>query len=183
MSSFVILAMILSVSLLLIILAVVVYAIHGGQVEEKFPFKLKKYFFTRSEQMFLSMLEEKIDHSHLTIFPKVRLGDLIETTASGDEWQGSWNKIRSKHVDFLIYDTKNQIPVLAIELDGNSHNSERMQKSDDFKNKLYPALGLELVRVKVGSVFETEIATIVAKLVQSSEELSEMPKLTPRHAA
>lgn len=150
------------VVLLIIAIVVGVMLIKQGHVEEKLPFRLKKFFFTRSEQMFLSMLEQQIDHSHLTVFPKVRLADFIETTATGDEWQGSWNQIRSKHIDFLIYDTQKHVPVLAIELDGNSHNSQRMQKSDDLKNRLYPAVGLELVRVKVGTDFATEIAGIVS---------------------
>ena len=67
-------------------------------------------------------------------------------------------------VDFLIWDKRSNSFAVAIELDGKSHNGERMQKSDSFKDKLYPDVGLELVRIKVGSDFEKEITEIFQKL-------------------
>jgi len=138
--------------------------LQGEQGDEKLPFRFKKYFFTKSEQEFFRILEQQIDHSRFTIFPKVRLGDFVETTAKGEKRQASWNRIKSRHVDFLIYDTQKSLIAVAIELDGNSHNSERAQKSDDFKNRLYSSIGLELVRVKVGTDFATEISQILEKL-------------------
>jgi very-short-patch-repair endonuclease len=166
MKSYLVLFGLVAAGVLLVFLAKIITQIKDGsqKEEEKLPFKLKDNFFTRSEWEFFRILEEKIDHSRFTIFPKVRLGDFIETTAQGDEWRGNWNKIRAKHVDFLIYDTQNSSIAIAIELDGNSHNSQRMQKSDDFKNKVYPAIGLELVRVRVGTDFATEIRDILSRL-------------------
>jgi hypothetical protein len=134
-------------------------------VEEKLPFQLKKYFFTKSEQEFFRLLEQQIDHARFTIFPKVRLADFVETTADKEEWQANWNKIKSKHVDFLVYDIIKGSIAVAIELDGNSHTSERAQKNDDFKNRLYLTLGLELVRVKVGSDFNSEVSAILQKII------------------
>lgn len=135
-----------------------------GQSEEKLPFKLKNNFFTRSEWEFFRILEEQIDHSKFTIFPKVRLGDFVEVDAPKGERMSHWNKIKSKHVDYLIWDTQKNAFAVAIELDGKSHNSERMQKSDSFKDNLYPAIGLELVRVKVGTDFSQEVSQILQKL-------------------
>lgn len=37
-------------------------------------------------------------------------------------------------------------------------------KSDDFKNKLYPVIGLEMVRVKVETNFTDEVRTILGKM-------------------
>lgn len=132
--------------------------------EQKLPFRLKSNFFTRSEWEFFRILKEQTDHTQFTVFPKVRLGDFIETTAQGDQWRGNWNKIRAKHVDFLIWNTQKNRIAIAIELDGNSHNSQKMQKSDDFKNKVYPSIGLELVRVRVGTDFAVEISSILSRL-------------------
>lgn len=147
-----------------ILVAVNLKKIKSEETVEKLPFQMKTYFFTRSEQQFFRILEELIDHSKFTIFPKVRLGDFVKVSSSKEEWRKNWNKIRAKHVDFLIWDKQKNIIVVAIELDGKSHSSEKMMKSDTFKNKLYPSIGLELVRVRVGTDFESEIRTILQRL-------------------
>lgn len=132
--------------------------------EELLPYAVKKFFFSRSEQEFLRLLNESIDRQNYIIFPKVRLADFIEVTATGKEYQGWWNKIRSKHVDFLVWNVLERKIVLAIELDGKSHQSERVTVSDAFKDKLYERLGLKMVRVAVGTNFTEEVAKIKAIL-------------------
>lgn len=158
-AGFVVLVLVLSVLALLL-----KKLSEGTDAEETLPFKLKNNFFTRSEWEFFRILEEQLDHSRFTVFPKVRLGDFIEVDAPKGERMSHWNKIKSKHIDFLIYDTQKSSIAVAIELDGSSHNSQRMQKSDDFKNKVYPAIGLELVRVRVGTDFTGVISDILSEL-------------------
>jgi len=128
------------------------------------PFKLKEFFFTRSEQEFFNILKSQIDHSKYSIFPKVRLGDFIETTAKGGDWIENWNRIKSKHIDFLIWNIQKKVVVFAIEIDGNSHNNTKMQKSDKFKNKLYSTIGLRFKRIKIGQNFISEVSKILSEL-------------------
>jgi very-short-patch-repair endonuclease len=54
--------------------------------------------------------------------------------------------------------------VLAIELDGKSHNGATMTKSDSFKKEMYETVGLRLERVRVGSSFEEESKRLVEVL-------------------
>lgn len=132
--------------------------------QPELPYKTKYYLFSRSEHEFLRILNQSIDRQRYLVFPKVRLADFIEVTVRGKEYQGWWNKIKSKHVDFLIWDVQNNKIALAIELDGSSHNSEKMQVRDEFVNKLYEKIGLKLERVKVGSDFLTEIKQVIELL-------------------
>ncbi len=120
------------------------------------PYKTKQYLFSRSEHEFLRILNQTIDRQRYLVFPKVRLADFIEVTVRGPEYQGWLNKIKSKHVDFLIWDVLNNKIALAIELDGSSHNSEKMRVRDEFVNKLYERVNVKLKRVRVGSDFLTE---------------------------
>lgn len=132
--------------------------------EIKLPYQLKRYFFSRSEQEFLSILNEAIDKSKYTIFPKVRLADFVEVKANKEEYQKWWNKIMSKHVDFLVWDVKGNKIALAIELDGKSHSSEKMVASDTFKDELYTVIEVPLHRVKVGYDFKVEAKKLVQTL-------------------
>lgn len=158
------------VFVLIILVGVVVVAIKllNAQPEEEkpLPYKAKQYLFSRSEHEFLRILHEQIDAKRYLIFPKVRLADFIEVTAPKDEYQGWWNKIRSKHVDFLVWDVQQNKIALAIELDGKSHNSAKMQARDEFVNKLYERVDIRLERVSVGNDFLTE-SQRVSKLLTS----------------
>lgn len=136
------------------------FLIEGKIGEEKLPYRAKKYFFSRSEQEFFRVLNESIDQSRYVVFPKVRLADFVEVTARGREYWKWWNKIKSKHIDFLVWDIKEQKIALAIELDGKSHKSEKMQRRDEFVEKMYEKIGIRLERVYVGSDFLTEVKNL-----------------------
>lgn len=134
-----------------------------GQEVKLLPYTAKQYFFTRSEQIFFDLLNSRLDALSHTVFPKVRLGDFIQVENLKDNY-GSWAKIRSRHVDFLVWDLKNQKIVLAIELDGNSHNSHKAKQIDIFKDDVFKHIEVPLHRIRVGSNFEEEIEKLLMTL-------------------
>lgn len=156
----------LAVIIVLVVVAVIVVKLfeESSSEEEPLPYKAKQYLFSRSEHEFLRILHEQIDTNRYLVFPKVRLADFITVTARGKEYQGWWNKIRSKHVDFLIWDVQNNKIALAIEIDGKSHNSEKMQVRDEFIDKLYKRVGISLKRVVVGADFSAVITNYLGTL-------------------
>lgn len=128
--------------------------------EEYLPYHAKPYFFSRSEKEFFNILNSQLDAIRYTVFPKVRIEDFIEVDYN-DRYNRTWrNKIRAKHIDFLIWDLVEGKIALAIEVDGNSHNSTQMMDRDDFVNKLYKKAGIKLERVRVGTDFVQEINRI-----------------------
>lgn len=130
------------------------------QTEQPLPYRAKRYFFTRSEQEFLRCLNENIDRGRYLIFPKVRLADFVEVTAYGVESRSWFNRIRAKHVDYLVWDIEKNSIAFAIELDGSSHNSEKVIERDAFVERLYSTIGLKLERVRTGTIFVDEIKRI-----------------------
>jgi len=155
----------LAVFIILVTVAIGLVLTHlKAKDEGPLPYQAKKYFFSHSEQEFLRILNESIDRQRYLIFPKVRLADFIEVTVKGKEYQGWWNKIRSKHVDFLIWDVQQNKIALAIELDGRSHGSEKMQERDEFVNRLYEQIHMKLERVSVGTEFSKIASEIHASL-------------------
>ena len=111
-----------------------------------FPnYKRKQYFFSYHELELYKLLSSILQSQYWTkydIFPKVRLADIFEPT----DWKKWISKIISKHVDFLIVNCQNHAdPILAIELNWESHNSYIQEKSDKFKNELFDKLWLKLM--------------------------------------
>lgn len=150
--------------IVVVLIAVAVFhSVKGGETAEtKLPYTAKEYFFNSSEQMFFNILNCHLDAHRHTVFPKVRLGDLVSVEQGADNHYGMWARIRSRHVDFVVWDLVDKKIVCAIELDGKSHNSAKAKKGDEFKDDVFVAAGLPLHRVSVGSVFEEEIQEIVS---------------------
>lgn len=143
------------------------------EVKEEYPYHAKKFFFTKSEQEFFRILSDLLDKQRFTIFTKVRLADFVEVKKSEEEYQKWWNKIRSKHVDFIIWDISESKIAAAIEVDGKSHSSPKMITNDAFKDELYAAIGIPLNRVVVGSDFKIEAEKLILSLdIRSTQPAS-----------
>lgn len=134
-----------------------------GASEHDMPYEKQEHFFNTSEFAFFHALNSSLDAHKYTVFPKVRLADFVKVTDKKSYW-GAWNKIKSKHIDYLVWNLVESKVVMAIELDGNSHNGHSAEVSDEFKNNLYEKIGLPLVRIQVGSDFETEARIIAEQL-------------------
>lgn len=118
------------------------------------PYTKKKYFFSMAELKFYHILKDVIGEKYL-IFPKVRISDLIQAKYTKNKY--TWfNKIRSKHADFVIC-TKDPItPKVIIELDDNSHTSLSRKERDNFINEAFANAGIPTIHIKVKSEYNKE---------------------------
>lgn len=128
--------------LALIALAILIWIII--RLHEKLPYELNETILTERERAFYRILRPIADRLELQICPKVRVADIVSIKKGTRDWQKWFNKIRSKHVDFLLCDYDMNI-VLMIELDDRSHENERAQKNDALKNAIF---GDRLVRIR-----------------------------------
>lgn len=123
---------------------------------------------TKAEAAFYSLLKHKCDLCELSVCPKVRLEDFINVRNIREK-QSYRGRIKSRHVDFLICD-RYLNPLCGIELDDNSHNTQKAKAADEFKNALYDAVNLPLYRVRTGTNFETQIEKIVNEIQGEKNE-------------
>ncbi len=142
--------------LALIALAILIWIII--RLHEKLPYELNETILTERERAFYRILRPIADRLELQICPKVRVADIVSIKKGTRDWQKWFNKIRSKHVDFLLCDYDMNI-VLMIELDDRSHETERARKNDALKNAIF---GDRLVRIR--SLNEDPEPVIIAAL-------------------
>ncbi len=128
------------------------------RLHEKLPYIMNETILTERERAFYRILKPVADRLELQICPKVRVADIVSIKKGTKDWQKWFNKIKSKHVDFLLCDYDMNI-VLLIELDDRSHETERAQKNDRLKNAIF---GDRLVRIR--SLKEDVAAVITAAL-------------------
>lgn len=128
------------------------------RLREKLPYVMNETILTERERAFYRILKPIADRLELQICPKVRVADIVSIKKGTRDWQKWFNKIRSKHVDFLLCDYDMNI-VLIIELDDRSHESERARKNDALKNAIF---GDHLLRIR--SIKEDPEPAITAAL-------------------
>ena len=157
------------------------------------PYHRKDLFFSGPEQTLFQVLQNAVG-TKLLIFPHVRLSNVIELPRAADRYAAFQNKIQSKQVEFLLVHPDSYKPMLVIELDGpekplfvnelagESHNRERQQESDEFKDAALRAARVPHLRMKVQKEYDPAIlrAFITAKLkdAEKSESLESAPNET-----
>lgn len=121
---------------------------HKAQQEERFPY-IKQKLFTPTEYKFYWKLKEVADRYNATILAKIRLADIIKVSGTKDrsEFKKYFNKIQSKHIDFVICNSDLYVKFL-IELDDKSHDSPKRKERDSFVDKATDAAGLKLIHIK-----------------------------------
>jgi len=134
-----------------------------GVDRHAFPkYGLRDSLLTRGEAPFYAALREAVG-ARFAIMTKVRLEDVLvvpqmergDENARSKRWSAR-NYVKSRHLDFLLCDPATLRPLLAIELDDASHQSEKARLGDDVKNKALQSAGLPLLRVRASGRYSVE---------------------------
>ena len=114
--------------------------------------------FTKAEINFLRTLEKVVTNPNVAIFGKVRIADIItpQKTANKEKWWRLFNKISSKHVDYVLCDKKDYSVICVIELNDSSHNTAKAKERDAFVRKAYQSAGIELVEIKAHRYYDVD---------------------------
>ncbi len=78
---------------------------------------------------------------------KVRLWDFAWLVSEPPERKQHLSRLSCRHVDFLLCTPEALKPLLVIELDDYSHKTDYAQESDRYKNQLFAAAGLPILRL------------------------------------
>ncbi len=128
----------------------------------------KDNLMTPAEQAFFAVLHPIVSSSCM-ISSKVRLADLFDVRQERGQ-QAAFNKICSKHIDFVLTDTGTSRILCAIELDDSSHNRPDRVERDNFVNELFAANHLPLMRVPVAWTYYPQ--ALRAELIKAGVSLS-----------
>lgn len=98
------------------------------QVQEEIKYKIRE-ILTPNEKKNFAILKPIAYDLDLHIFVKVRLADIIEHIDKED--YSAFNKIKAKHIDFVLCDYDLNI-IACIELQDKSHEREDRKERDIF---------------------------------------------------
>ena len=127
-------------------------------------------FVNAAEAVFFSILRGKLPAA-FHIHSKVRLEDIIRVKRNVNpklRWAAR-GRVKSRHVDYLITTREGRM-ILAIELDGSSHNPKNPSEADKVKTALFQAAGLPLRRIRVGEDFDAAATKLITEISAKSKQ-------------
>ena len=118
----------------------------GAVTEPGFPYTASRLFST-AERSFLGVLQQAVAGQY-EVFAKVRLADLLEVQPGlgRSAAQSAFNRIGSKHADFVICDPSDFRTVAVIELDDASHRATGRKARDTFFDGAFAAAKIPVFR-------------------------------------
>lgn len=116
-----------------------------SQAREPLSYKRKFEFLSPAEARFFKVLQAAVSPGYL-VFPKVRLVDVCYVPR-GRGYASAFNRVVSKHLDFVICDGTTLAAVAAVELDDSSHGRPDRIVRDAFVDDVLRAVELPLVRI------------------------------------
>ena len=142
------------VAILFVIIAAVIKALMARQGAVSFPYAKQPTLFTPAERSFLGVLEQAVGNQH-RVFGKVRLADVIRVQGiAGKKRQSAFNRIQSKHLDFVVCAANDLSIQCAVELDDRSHAKRKAR--DQFVDNAMWAAGVPLHRVPAKGAYSVQ---------------------------
>jgi hypothetical protein len=142
---------------------------------DRLPYEMRRYFFSASERSFYEVLRRLVP-SH-TVFAKVRMADLVSVESGAASWRTHFNRIQSKHIDFVLLDS-DLSPVVAVELDDSSHDREDRKTRDEFVDGVFSVARLPLVHVRAKRAYvPDELLALLSPYIGARSKGVQTPRL------
>lgn len=120
------------------------------------PYVRNEPFLTTHEARYYRVLREVLRHptdphgaDQAIVLIKVRVADIVKVKSGIErsENNSAFNRIKSKHVDFVLLDPAELEVLCVIELDDASHNAKKVQERDALVDAVYGAAGVPILHV------------------------------------
>jgi len=148
----------------LVVLLAFISTLVGKQTHMKpsaqYHYRRKDFIMTKAENDFFDVINRAVGNNYY-VFPQVHLSEFLDhRVKNGQNWQHALHYINQKSVDYVVCDKQYRRPLLAIELDDWSHNSELRRERDANVERILQEAGIPLLRFKdVGTLQAGEVAS------------------------
>ena len=122
------------------------------------PYEKRGPLLTEAEQFFYKHLVQAAPEGSI-LFSKVRMADVLKVQKgiNKSDRQTAFNKISSKHFDFVLCHSSSFEVQAVIELDDKSHNSSKAKSKDAFIDTACSSASIPIIRIKASSTYEVSM--------------------------
>lgn len=132
-----------------------------------YRYQLRKHLMTSREEDFFKTLNE-IFQDRWYVIPQVGLPSLLNHEIKGQNWNGAFQHINRKTVDYVLLSKSDLSVVCAIELDDSTHDSPARRKRDAEVENIFQNVKLPLVRFRnISKLSKQDIVNRIAESIQS----------------
>lgn len=136
--------------------------IHAGETAQ---FGRKGSILTQPEgRLYRSLLSAA--GSDYAVMAKVRLWDFIWLVNEPPERKQHLSRLSCRHVDFLLCEPQTLKPLMGIELDDNTHKRPEAIEADRYKDELFFAAGLPLLRLSHPNLPPPRLRHTIAQVLE-----------------
>jgi hypothetical protein len=120
----------------------------GSEKKPDLPYVSRGGLLSPAERSFIGVLERAIEDEY-RVMAKVRMADLIKTKSGlgPSERQKAFNKIQSKHLDFVLCCPDDFSVAGVVELDDSTHRKRRRRERDAFVDRALRSAGISVTRI------------------------------------
>lgn len=134
--------------IVVVVLLVIFFFKFRATPERVFNYKSCRFLLSPAERSFYGVLVQAVS-ADIVVIPKVRVADVITPSGSKgrSDWYSSFNKISSKHFDFVLCYKSDFSFFCALELNDSSHRKVGRGERDKFLAEACLSAGVRLVQV------------------------------------
>ena len=134
-------------------------------IKSKYFYLPKRFIMNHNEYKFFRLLNLALGYKY-SIIPQVHLDELVKPYSTGKSRIFSFRHINQKSVDFVICNKQSMHPLLAIELDGDSHTKKNSINRDIEVERILEEAGIPLKRFTNNQPFSSvEIEKQIAEII------------------
>lgn len=113
-----------------------------------YPYESYDSLLSPAERSFFGVLQQALQ-GEFTPLAKVRLADILRVhrSISAQRRAAAFNRVSSKHSDFVICATDTFHVIAVVELDDKSHRGEARQRRDQFLDAALAAAGIPVLHI------------------------------------
>jgi hypothetical protein len=139
-----------ALAIALIFMLILLWYLFTRRPEDPFPYEPRESLMTESELRFFAVLEEALTDT-FRIYSKVRLEDIIQVRPGTDPRTAfaARNRIKSRHIDFVLCHPDTLEILASVELDDRSHDRPDRMERDDFVDEALRVSGIPCIRFGV----------------------------------
>ncbi len=162
-----------------LLLVVAVLSALVGRRPSDYPYEPYDSLLSPAEHSFSGVLQQALQ-GEFTPLAKVRLVDILQVQRglSAQRRAAAFNRVSSKHADFVICASDTFRVIGVIELDDKSHRGESRQRRDQFLDAALAAAGIPVLHVPAQHSYSIQaVRNRLASLVR--RDAAEVANRTP----
>jgi very-short-patch-repair endonuclease len=142
------LLVLIAIAVVLFVLITALAGLLGSRRPSGYPYESYDSLLSAAERSFFGVLQQALERE-FTALAKVRLADIlrVQRGISAQHRSVAFNRIVSKHADFVICASDTFRVVGVVELDDKSHRAEARQRRDQFLDAALEAAGIPVLHV------------------------------------